>query len=141
MPYFQTMLELNHLAVFVAALASMIIGSLWYSPALFGNMWMELAGHSKKDMESSKKKMPLIMGMGLLNSWIMAYVLGAFIALSATGAQEAAMLAFWIWLGFQATLLFGNVLWDMKPVNLFLINAAYQLVTLVVMALILASWL
>ncbi len=138
--YLEVMMGLNHPAVFVAALAAMAIGMLWYSPALFGTMWMELAGISKKDMEKSKKDLPKIMFMGLITMWVMAYVLGSLVGLSATGAQEAAVLAFWIWLGFQATIYFGGVLWEKQPLNLFFINAAHSLVMIVVMAIILASW-
>lgn len=140
MSYFQTMLDLNHLAVFVTAAAAMAIGMLWYSPALFGNMWMELVGMTKKDMAKEKANMPKTLAMGLLSNWVLAYIFASFIALSVSSAQEATVLAFWLWLGFQVTLQFGGVLWEKKPLNLFLINAAHQLVMLVVMSLILSSW-
>ena len=47
---------MNYLAVFVAAVVVFIIGYLWYSPFLFGNLWMKLSNISIKDVNKSKKK-------------------------------------------------------------------------------------
>jgi len=49
------MIELNYLAIIAAAIASMLIGWLWYGP-LFGKQWMKLAGLKKSDMKKMKKK-------------------------------------------------------------------------------------
>jgi hypothetical protein len=49
-------MEINYLAVLVAALVSMVIGGLWYSPLLFGNIWMKLSGITQKDVEKAKKQ-------------------------------------------------------------------------------------
>ena len=49
-------MAVNYLAVLVAAIVSMVIGGLWYSPLLFGNVWMKLSGITQKDVEKAKKK-------------------------------------------------------------------------------------
>lgn len=41
------MLQINFLAVAVAAVSSFLIGGLWYSPALFGNVWQREAGDTR----------------------------------------------------------------------------------------------
>ena len=46
MPEFQT----NYLAVGVAALATILIGALWYSPLLFGNIWLKATGYTQEQM-------------------------------------------------------------------------------------------
>jgi hypothetical protein len=33
--------NVNILAVFVAAMATFILGAVWYSPVLFGKQWVE----------------------------------------------------------------------------------------------------
>ena len=38
-------------AVLVAAVASVMIGSIWYSPPVFGTTWMKLAGIREKNMQ------------------------------------------------------------------------------------------
>jgi len=42
------MSNINLLAVVVAALSSFLVGGLWYSPALFGNVWNREAGNLGK---------------------------------------------------------------------------------------------
>ena len=46
----------------------------------------------------------------------------------------------WIWLGFIATVTFGNVLWYGKPKGLWVLENAYYLVNLLIMTAILYSW-
>ncbi|HEY4267070.1 MAG TPA: DUF1761 domain-containing protein, partial [Galbitalea sp.] len=36
--------SINYIAVILATLSSMIIGSVWYTPKVFGNYWMKLSG-------------------------------------------------------------------------------------------------
>ena len=40
---------LNVWAVLVCALATMVIGFVWYSPLLFANPWMKLMGYDPND--------------------------------------------------------------------------------------------
>ena len=53
---------------------------------------------------------------------------------------DAVLLAFWLWLGFFATTQLGMVMWEGKPVKLYIINTLHHLVSLVVMSAILAVW-
>ena len=40
---------INFWAVLVSAIATMVIGFLWYSPILFANPWMRLMGFDPND--------------------------------------------------------------------------------------------
>ena len=42
------MQDINFLAVIVAAISSFLVGGLWYSPALFGNVWNRENGSNPK---------------------------------------------------------------------------------------------
>ena len=44
--------SLNILAILVAAIASMALGTLWYSPVLFGNAWLAALGKDAGDLGS-----------------------------------------------------------------------------------------
>ena len=130
--------DVNYLAVLVAAIVSIVIGSLWYSPILFGNIWIKLSKFTKKDMNKARKK-----GMGkqylgqLIGSLILACVLAHFVAyVSASTLSDAAQLGFWLWLGFIVPVQLGTVLWEGKPVKLYILNIAYHLVTLIAMAIV-----
>ncbi len=131
---------INYWAVLVSALASMVVGTLWYGP-LFGKPWMAMTGITKESMKTMGLSPVKAMSLGLVNSLVMAYVLGYYaVALGAVGVTEALVLAFWIWLGFVATAQISGFLWEGKPLKLFALNTAYSLVTYGVMALILVLW-
>lgn len=135
------MIELNYSAIIVAALASMVIGALWYSPLLFGKAWMKLSGLTKAKLRKMKKKAGPSYVVGLLASLVMAYVLANFLNFMRVSTLEgAAQVGLWLWLGFVATTMLGMVLWEGRPVKLYVLNAAYQLVSIVVMAVILGAW-
>ncbi|MCR4368794.1 MAG: DUF1761 domain-containing protein [archaeon] len=128
--------DVNLIGVAAAGIGAFILGFLWYGP-LFGKRWMALTGKTMKDMESSKGNMPLYMLGGLVSALVTSYVLGVFlVSLGALAMGDALFVAFLAWLGFQAMLLVGDILWEAKPVALFVLNAAYQLVALLLMATI-----
>lgn len=131
----------NYLAVLVSAIAAMVVGFLWYGP-LFGKLWIGLMGITKKQMEEGKKK-----GMGksyailFVSSLVFAYILAHFVKyLSAATVGDAISAAFWIWLGFIATIALGSVLWEGRPWKLYFLNVAYQFVALAIQAIILTLW-
>lgn len=132
---------INYLAVLVAAVASMVLGFLWYGP-LFGKAWMKLRNLDEKKLKAAKQK-----GMGktyllaFLTTLIMSYVLAHFVDyVEARTIMDGIVLAFWLWLGFFATMQFSSVLWEGKPVKLYLISTLHYLVALAVMASILVVW-
>ena len=133
--------NVNYLAVLVAAIASMVVGFLWYGP-LFGKQYMALMNFDKKKINEAKKKgMGKTYALTFLTSLIMSYVLALFIGyVDATNIIDGIILAFWLWIGFFATTQLGMVLWEGKPVKLYVLNTLHHLVSLAVMASILAVW-
>ena len=132
---------LNYLAILVAALASMVIGFVWYSPVLFGKPWMKLMGWNEHTMKEKSSKAGPAYIMMLVSSLVMAYVLAHLVRfLDAKTWQDALMIAFWTWLGFIVTTGSSAVIWEGKPVNLFMINVFYSLADVAAMAVILTYW-
>lgn len=134
--------ELNYLAILVAGIANMVVGFLWYSPFLFGNIWTKLSGFTKEAMEEAKKKgMGKTYALSFLLSLVTAYVLAHFVEyLNIQNIGGAVQMGFWIWLGFVLTTMGANALYDTKPAKLFWINILYHLVTFIIMAIIVAVW-
>lgn len=131
----------NYIAVVVAAVVSMAIGFGWYSMPVFGNQWMKLSGITKEALEKAKKDMGPKYGIMVLASLAMAAVLAVLVKLAGSetplgGAKVGAA----VWLGFVATIGLNSFIFESKPFQLYLINVAYQLVSLVVMGAILAVW-
>lgn len=132
--------DINYAAVIVAALASFVLGWLWYSPALFGKSWMRLSDITPTT-EQKKKGMTQGMLFGLIAALVMSYVLAHFVDFArATTAAGGAQAGFWSWLGFVATVTLGGVLWEGKKWGLWALNNAYQLLSLLIMGIILAVW-
>ena len=132
----------NYISVLVAAIASFVIGALWYSPMLFGKMWMKLSNVTDKEMKKAKQKgMSKNFVFQFLASLVMAYVLAHFVQYTESSTISDGMLAgFWIWLGFIATVMIGMVLWEGKPWKLYFVKAGHELFALAVMGAILAVW-
>src|SRR3989338_11585253 len=124
---------INYLAVLVTGIISMIIGMLWYSPALFGKVWMKMVVLGEHDQAAAKKAMARSTTVALLAALVMTYVLAHIVgytqASTFTGGMQT---GFWVWLGFYATSLLGVYLWERKPFNLYLLNAIYYLFSLVI---------
>lgn len=140
-------MDINYLAIFLAVIASQVIGFLWYSPKLFGDAWIKLNGWKKSEIEKAQKqgmlKNILVYFVALL---VMGYVFSHFAGgwyenSDMSGVSVGLQTAFWIWLGFQATNMLGSVLWDRKPFKLYLINTSHQLVQLLAMGAIIGYWL
>jgi len=125
------------LAILGAAFASVIIAYLWYHPRIFGGMWMRLSGITPEMADRGKRRMLLHTFFGFLAGIPIAYVMFWFgAAWSVYDWTGALQLAFWCWIGFTAPTLLGSVLWEQRPFRLYLIDAFYWLVTMMVMALI-----
>lgn len=134
--------EVNYLAVILAALSTMVVGSTWYSMKVFGKWWCKWA---KVDMSRKVKpsEMVYMMGGTLLVSLITAYVLAHFSFLAYQFyLQDYSFLAtclitaVWAWLGFTAARIFTHDAFEGRRKKLTLLNASHELVTFLVMGLV-----
>lgn len=131
--------QVNYLAVVLATLSSMVVGTIWYMPNVLGNRWSKLTKVDLKKMGSNPAK---AYGLTIVASFLTAFVLAhmSFIANQFYGNSflyDSMMTAFWLWLGFTATRILVHDLFENRPTNLTLITVAHELLTLEVMALVL----
>ena len=135
-------MKINYPAVFVSALAYWMLGAVWYSPLLFERPFIALKGWTPEQLEAVRAASHAgEIGAALLVSLVTAYVLAHFVKF--TGAEKApsGMLAgFWLWLGFVATTNLSTVLFEGRPLGLYLINNGYHFVGLLGMGALLAVW-
>lgn len=136
--------EVNYLAILLSSIAAMIIGYLWYSPLVFGKRWLAIVGLKAEDPQAKaqmNKAAMKAMGIGFLLSILIAFVLANILAWSgASTVSEYLAVAFYVWLGFIGSVILMNVMYQQKPVILFLIDGGYQLVMIMAMALIIGLW-
>jgi hypothetical protein len=134
--------QINFAAVFLAAVASMGVGFLWYSPVLFAKPWMKLMGYNKEDMAKEQKKMGGLYALSFVAGLVTAYMLAHVMALSEhfygyTPLTTGLTSAFFMWLGFIAPVQLTDVIFGSKKWKLFAINTGYQLTALLAMGLVL----
>jgi hypothetical protein len=137
-------LGVNLLAVLVSALATMVIGFLWYSPMLFAKPWTILMGYDPNDkakMAEMQKSAGPSYAMSLIASVLSAMVLGKIIAVAgAMTALAGVEIGLAVWLGFVTTVQLTNALFMRQRAKLYMINTGYQLVCYLAMGAILGAW-
>lgn len=130
------MMDVNWIAIVVAAVVYNAVGFGWYSDTGFGKAWRKEAGLTKEQYaKGSMNKMFASMAVtSLLMAYVMSVVFGAF---QATTVGMGLTTAFWLWLGFVATVLSYSVVYEMKTWKYYGINAGYQLVGMLAMGAVL----
>jgi hypothetical protein len=133
---------MNFLAIIVAAIVNVAVGSLWYSPLLFAKPWAKASGMKKDDRKDYKMGAGMYvppMVAALVSSFVLAWFLNALNITTLGGGIEIGFLA---WLGFTTTAQVLNswVFSNGRPKELYLINTGYHLVIFCIMGAILAVW-
>ncbi len=124
------MLELNFVAVVVAAVVNYLVGLVWYHPHVFGGMWGREV-EQKKACEST----PTHYFWGVVLSLLFAAGIGHFILhTGATNYHEGFLVAIYAWLGFVIPLVFNGCVWCNKPANVGFVKAGRYLVGLLAMS-------
>ena len=99
--------NLNLLAILVAAIATMPIGFLWYSPLLFANPWMREMGYDPNDKERIKeiqKSAGPTYFVAFIASLVSAFILALFLHhMNAHNLEYGLLIGAHVWLGFVAT--------------------------------------
>ena len=132
------MLEsMNLWAVLAAGVSSMVLGAVWYSPALFVRVWMRETGVSQEKARAANPVKTL--GTAFVLALIGAAVFAAFLGPSPAPAFATAA-------GFAAGLCwvagsFGiNYLFEQRSMKLFLINGGYHTLQYTLIGLVLGLW-
>ena len=131
-------MDINFLAVIVAAILSFVIGSVWYSQKAFGKKWMELTNLNSEDFKKNAKG---AMAGTILGGLVLACILAVFVGYAnVDNFFDGALVGFWAWLGFVVTTSSSSVLFERRPIGLFLMNIGFHLVEFVLMGALLAIW-
>lgn len=133
-------ITVNVLAVILAAVSTMVVGSLWYGKVGFGDTWAKLA-KVKTDPNFTASKAAVLYGGAFLTSVVTAAVLAYFteVTFKVLGGDIVSV-ALWVgflgWLGFTAARIHMHDTFEGRRKKLTLLNVSHELVTVMVMALI-----
>ena len=130
--------EINIWAVLLATVSSMVVGSIWYTRAVFGRYWMKAVGHTEESLKGS--------GTGaIIITVIVSFVTAAVLAGAAAIAQNfyggnflfnTLLTGLILWAGFTAARMITHDAFDRRPAGLTVLNLAHELLTILLMALI-----
>jgi hypothetical protein len=124
------------IAILAASVAAQILGGLWYSQSVFGKMWTKEMKFTKAKLAKVDMKTPIVV-MFLTNIVTATILWWLQLATSAGTIGKALSLGLAVWIGFTATVQLGGVLWEMKTLKWYAINAGHSLVSLLLMSAIL----
>lgn len=134
--------EINYWAVLIATASSMVVGSIWYTPKVFGTRWARLA---KVDMDRPGASAMLPIVVTVIVSFVTAWVLAGAVAIAwhfygGSFLVSALVTGLLLWAGFTAARFITHDAFEGRPGALTVMNVAHELVTIVVMALIIGVW-
>ena len=135
--------EIKHLAVVLAVVAAMVVGFVFYMPAVFGKRWMDMVGHTDESVQGGGP--PLLYPLVIVANLITAYALAGvtFLSHHFYGGDffVSAFISAWIlWLAFTAARILVHDLFDTRTLGITALSALNELLTFTAMALVIGLW-
>jgi len=129
---------INHIAVFVCAVMSLVIGALWWSPLLFAKAWQ--AENGLTDEQLAKANPAKTFGLTFLLAWIMSYNLAFFLGAPGTTWQWGVIAGLLTGVGWVAAMFMVIALFEQRSLKYIAINCGYIVVYFAVIGFILGIW-
>jgi hypothetical protein len=130
--------EINVLAVIIAALSTMVVGTIWYTPKVFGNYWIRTARvNPSGEAKDAVKPILITLVVSFISAWVLAG--SAAIAQEFYGGNffvNTLITAIILWAGFTASRFVTHDAFEGRPAGLTILNVAHELVTFLVMGLV-----
>jgi len=128
---------INLFAVLLAAISSMVVGTVYYLPAVFGNQLAALTGTDRNKPKRATLTYILAFAAGLVTAHVLAYMSALTLEyFETTSIVPVLVTAFFLWLGFTAARMLVNDLFDARGVRVWAITVGHELITILVMAVI-----
>lgn len=130
--------ELNWLAVVAATVVAMVVGSVWYTPAVFGKAWMKSIGLKQKDFMDGSVQ-PMI--FAVVGSFVSAAAIGVLVqVLALDSVWQGATFGILVALSLLATNKVMQSQFEKRPLAYNVITTSADVVTFALMGAILAVW-
>ncbi|MCA1683248.1 MAG: DUF1761 domain-containing protein [Actinobacteria bacterium] len=128
---------MNWVAIIVAMVVNMVIGSLWFSPLLFQKPWTAMRVDKTPLSGVASPMLYVITAVGALVSAItLDWIIGLAGARSLLGG---AIIGLYAGLGLVAPAILSDNLFNERPFKLYLIVAGFPVVGLLVMGAIIGA--
>jgi hypothetical protein len=135
------LIDVNYWAVVLATVSTMIVGSIWYTPKVFGNYWMRVARVDNTSDRGAVGPIVTTLIVSFISAWVLAITTQvAWTALDGNYLLLAITTGLMLWAGFTAARFITHDVFEGRPAGLTILNIAHELVTVLVMALIIGGW-
>jgi len=127
-------MQISLIAALLTGVASLVLGFIWYGP-LFAKAWSKEVGLSEAEMKGA--------GIGYLIAFASSTFLGGVTSflvnmIGITAVMDGAALGLLLAAGYVATTFATNYIFAKKSIHLFLIDAGYQTILVVIAGVIAA---
>jgi len=129
---------INHWAVLVCAIFNLVLGAIWYSPALFYNAWK--SENNLTDEQIGNSNPMKLYGISLLIAFVISYNLAFFLGDAKTDWKWGLTAGFLAGFGWAAAIFTSIALFERKSWKYILINGGYMVVYFSVIGFILGIW-
>ncbi len=120
----------------LAALASFLVGGLYYAPPVLGGLWQRLCALTDEQMAGNRAA---VFGGSLVSALVGALVLAFFVGGDA-GVGFGALAGALVGVGWVTTSFVTTYLFERRPMALAFVDGGYHAVTYTVMG-VLIGWL
>jgi hypothetical protein len=131
--------SINYLAVLVSAVAVFALGSLWYTPILFGNIWLKEVGMTEED--AAKGNMAKTFSLGFVFIFIMCLALAMFFKDSGYTVMQGVRWGVYAGFGLMGATVGLNAVYESKSWTYVAINAGYVTIGMAMAGGILRAWI
>lgn len=134
--------ELNWLAVLVAGVAYFALGATWYQPMVLGRIWMRAIGLDPAAVTPGQNAVAYAV---TLVGYLVAAVATALLARATASDSlgEGLVLGLVVGIGYKAAIFLATAPFDVnrpQPWLLAVLNSAYHVIGLVIVAEIVSVW-
>jgi hypothetical protein len=130
--------DVNYVAVLVAALIFMAVGFVWYAIPVFGKSWMKEVGLKPKDIKAGPGTGYLIAALaGLVQSYVLAHFV---VYAGAISWVDGLVTGAWVGVGFTAMAIGANYIFARRTAQLWLIDSGYFILSLALSGALLTVW-
>lgn len=131
--------DVNYLAALISAAAAMVIGTIYFMPAVAGRAWMKAIGKTQDELKAANR--PSLYVVAAVLAFLQAIVLAAVIGWSgATGLLGGALIGLLMWFGLAGPIVSVTFIFEGRTMANHIISVGYYLISLVVMGAIIGAW-
>jgi len=129
--------NIQPLTVIFCVVTYMMLGFLWYSSLMFGDLWLRLTGLEKMNKEQQRRRLLRSLFLSLFSGTVMAMVLSMLFFQADIG--YALLMTAFLWLAFNGMMVGTTYAFSARPFLLWLIDSGFPLTSMLLMSAIITQ--